>query len=1251
MAKTAVRQRRAAAGASRTASTRQQRSTDADAAQQLVSACLLLLLEAKQQVGPHELSNCLLSLAVLCGSGGPAAGVMGNSQTASRTTSSSNSSSSLVSQSPQRQMASGSSSNGAVLQQLITPASSRALEQLLVAAAPQHQLQQLLDVTQATALPAAQQHQLVNMLYSLAVLRLRPAPHVLQQLLAHTQHHMQQLLSAHTDINSSSSSSSRWQGDWRTSKVLAQLLWASATLQLQLPPSWLQSYWAASKLLLPQFNAQDVSNVAWAVGALRLAPPAAWLSGLQGQAQAVAGSMSGQALANTLWGVAAVTPQRVRPGLLLQVLRCCTALGPGRLDGQNLANVTWAAARCLAAATSSSSSSSSDSWDERLIADARQQLQQLLSACQPLLPRLAPRDWSNMLWSCGLLQLQPGPEVLGQLWRKTPAGFSTSLNPHSSSGPTAWSPQGLANVLWGCARLGLRPPGVWLQGYEAAAVLLLPQFGGQELANMLWALGELRYAPSEVWMQQYWRQAAGLVQQLQAATSEAAAAAAALESSRNISSSSSVNAGSQLHQQDEAANEVQEAAQQLQLAQQQLHASMMHVCMVLQAAGRLGLAPPEQWLQAACTAVADAAASQQLLAPQQQQQQQRLLTVAVYGLSRLQLQQKMSSSSSSRSLLCTTAAQQLLRCLGLAVPSDTAEAAAAAAAKVPSHLPSMDVLLLLAALPGLCLPSHSTAAVAVPLLARAQQLLTAGCFGSSQVVQLAVAAAAVLRDITIAGSLRQTASHAGQNTNTVRAVLAGSGSSRMSSRMSGNTRLHEITSGRAVWAAVDATTTDLQQPGQTTSSSSSSSAGDIASCSAVRFTDVLASQLQLHCSGLTAAELAASLTALAQLHNSSSRSSKSSLVFRKQQRAAGAAAACPDTAAFVAAAGQAFEQHMASMHAGTRAAAAAGLARLGYCPSWDWLEGLLLHSSCQWEHCSNGHTSNLLASLPLLLSNNRQQQQQDDHEQGLETASGSATAEQSAAAAMLAAALSSMAPAATQGTVQRVQQQQQQRQQQQHVREWCQSWLDESEGRLASFTPKQLAASAAALQQLAAYCCGQPVGPHGMQRMQLQWWQQRSRRQLLTPGWRRAYCRAVLLLLPELDAADFVRLVAAAVALQMRPGRKWCVAVAREAAARADASTAALTADSSSSSSSSRELQVHHVGLLAQYLTQLGFDAYPSKQQQLLQFVKAAGCSSNKAQLRSGSSRRRVKPARLQRAVHLLRRAGWPVEPAVAVGV
>jgi hypothetical protein len=294
--------------------------------------------------------------------------------------------------------------------------------------------------------------------------------------------------------------------------------------------------------------------------------------------------------------------------------------------------------------------------------------------------------------------------------------------------------------------------------------------------------------------------------------------------------------------------------------------------------------------------------------------------------------------------------------------------------------------------------------------------------------------------------------------------------------------------------------------------------------------------------------------------------------------------------------------------------------------------------------------SSLLASLPLFHSNMRhtqQQQQQElqhnEEQQQLDRFSNKAGSEQSVASAMLAAALAPDAPASPYRAAARLRRQQQ-RQQQQHVREWCQSWLDESAGRLASFTPQQLSATAAVLQKLAAYCCCQPDYPRGMQQMHLRWQQQRGARQLLTADWRRAYCRAVLLLLPQLDSAELVRLVGAAVALQMRPGRQWCAAVARQAAARAESGTAALAAGVSSSSSSRLQLQVHHVGLLAWYLRQLGFEPFPSRQRLLLQLVQAA-CWAGKQYAGSSSSRssskRRVKVRQLQLAVQLLRRAGW----------
>eukprot|EP00775_Hariotina_reticulata_P004430 gene4430-4685_t len=100
--------------------------------------------------------------------------------------------------------------------------------------------------------------------------------------------------------------------------------------------------------------------------------------------------------------------------------------------------------------------------------------------------------------------VQIGPKGLGQpaVGLRYSAGFSTSLNPHSSSPSVAqgWSLQGLANCIWGCARLKVMPPRVWMQGFEAATVLLLPQFSSKDLAQVLWAFGELRYPPSDAWM-------------------------------------------------------------------------------------------------------------------------------------------------------------------------------------------------------------------------------------------------------------------------------------------------------------------------------------------------------------------------------------------------------------------------------------------------------------------------------------------------------------------------------------------------------------------------------------------------------------------------------------------------------------------------------------------------------------------------------------------------------------------------------
>jgi hypothetical protein len=248
------------------------------AAQQLVCACLQLLLEVNEQINGWHLSNCLLSLGVLCGKDGPAAAVLAGPTAAAAEPAGMNSFLHPQQQQQQQQQQQA----GGVLEALVlnpVRSSRRDLEALLQATGPQHQLQQLLSLTRHTAVAAAQPLQLADMLYGLAVLRVRPAPDVLAVVLQGLQQHLQQMghgLTSlpHVSSSSSSSSSSRRLPSAAAAaaaagasgvlgpKQLSQLLWSAATLQLQLPQSWLGCYWAASLGPLQLYGSQvrEVTN-------------------------------------------------------------------------------------------------------------------------------------------------------------------------------------------------------------------------------------------------------------------------------------------------------------------------------------------------------------------------------------------------------------------------------------------------------------------------------------------------------------------------------------------------------------------------------------------------------------------------------------------------------------------------------------------------------------------------------------------------------------------------------------------------------------------------------------------------------------------------------------------------------------------------------------------------------------------------------------------------------------------------------
>jgi hypothetical protein len=66
-----------------------------------------------------------------------------------------------------------------------------------------------------------------------------------------------------------------------------------------------------------------------------------------------------------------------------------------------------------------------------------------------------------------------------------------------------FSPQALANTLWGLARLRAAPPTVWLDAAVERSFALLPLSGPQELSATLVALEALSYRPPQRWLNRW----------------------------------------------------------------------------------------------------------------------------------------------------------------------------------------------------------------------------------------------------------------------------------------------------------------------------------------------------------------------------------------------------------------------------------------------------------------------------------------------------------------------------------------------------------------------------------------------------------------------------------------------------------------------------------------------------------------------------------------------------------------------------
>ena len=90
---------------------------------------------------------------------------------------------------------------------------------------------------------------------------------------------------------------------------------------------------------------------------------------------------------------------------------------------------------------------------------------------------------------------------------KVPSGITVKLLQRSQAQLPAFSPQQLANSLWGLAKLGVLPSATWAQQYAAAAVVRLRrgEFSPQELSSMAWSVARLRLSPGSDWTDAFLR--------------------------------------------------------------------------------------------------------------------------------------------------------------------------------------------------------------------------------------------------------------------------------------------------------------------------------------------------------------------------------------------------------------------------------------------------------------------------------------------------------------------------------------------------------------------------------------------------------------------------------------------------------------------------------------------------------------------------------------------------------------------------
>ncbi|KXZ49010.1 hypothetical protein GPECTOR_23g10 [Gonium pectorale] len=126
----------------------------------------------------------------------------------------------------------------------------------------------------------------------------------------------------------------------------------------------------------------------------------------------------------------------------------------------------------------------------------------LLASSRSGMASLGGRELSMCIWALAKLQHDPGADWVEAFLARCEAATRTFTTGSS-----------VANVLYGLARLGVRPPAGWMAHFLWQAQRRMNCMDQQSLVMVAWALARIRYRPDNGWLTRFLRYARSVVLQ------------------------------------------------------------------------------------------------------------------------------------------------------------------------------------------------------------------------------------------------------------------------------------------------------------------------------------------------------------------------------------------------------------------------------------------------------------------------------------------------------------------------------------------------------------------------------------------------------------------------------------------------------------------------------------------------------------------------------------------------------------------